>query len=168
MGTAPPATAAPPQTSMPGAQPSPAAQPAPMGPAGLRFEPAALSQAVGSTFVVNIVLSGAQDIASLPLQVSYNPSVLALVNLSDGGLLSKDGQPVALVHRDDPATGTLIMSASRPPNSPGVGGEGAVFTLTFLAKAKGQSQLTISRPGARDSRMAPVPLNMAAASVNVQ
>ena len=118
--------------------------------------------------MVNIVLTGGQDISSLPLQVSYNPSVLALVNISDGGLLSKDGQPVALVHRDDPATGTLIVSVSRPPNSPGISGDGAVFTLTFLAKAKGQSALSISRPGARDSKMAPVTLTTAAATVSVQ
>ncbi|HYX67962.1 MAG TPA: cohesin domain-containing protein [Terriglobales bacterium] len=151
-----------------GPQPQPSTQPGPTGAGSLRFDPPALSQAVGSTFVVNIMLTGGQDIASLPLQVSYDPNVLALVNLSDGGLLSKDGQPVALVHRDDPATGTLIMSASRPPNSAGVSGDGTVFTLTFLAKAKGQSALSISRPGARDSKMAPVPLTTATASVTVQ
>lgn len=165
----------------PATQPSPAAaapspaqpqasagQPGPTTSPSLRFDPPALTQAAGSTFVVNIVLTGGQDISSVPLQVSYNPSVLALVNLSDGGLLSKDGQPVALVHRDDAATGTLIMSASRPPNSPGISGDGAVFTLTFLAKAKGQSGLSISRPGARDAKMMPVTVTASGATVTVQ
>jgi len=158
-----------PATAPPSSQPAgPAGAPGPMAVPTLHFDPPALTQAAGSTFVVNIVLTGGQDISAVPLQVSYNPNVLALVNLSDGGLLSKDGQPVALVHRDDAATGTLIMSASRPPNFPGVSGDGAVFALTFLAKAKGQSPLTISRPGARDSKMAPVQVTTAGATVTVQ
>jgi len=33
---------------------------------------------------------------------------------------------VALVHRDDPATGTLQITATRPPGAGGVSGQGAV------------------------------------------
>ncbi len=76
----------------------------------------------------------------MPLQVSYDPKILQLVNVSNGTLLSQDGQAVALVHRDDDQTGTLQITATRPPGASGVSGQGSVVTLTFLAKASGPVQ----------------------------
>ena len=65
------------------------------------------------------MLKGAQNVYSVPLQVSYNPKVLQVVNVSNGGLLSQDGQVVALVHRDDDSTGALQITATRPPGANG-------------------------------------------------
>src|SRR5262249_13676870 len=84
------------------------------GNAVLSFEPANIVQPVGATFMVNLAMSGAQNIFSVPLQLKYDPAVLQLVNISNGGFLGKDGQTVALVHRDDPAAGTIQMTATRP------------------------------------------------------
>src|SRR5208282_3142871 len=90
------------------------------------FDPATLSQAKGSTFTVNVLLTGGQNVYSVPVQLSYDPNQLQVVNVSNGGFLSQDGQAVALVHRDDPATGTLQITATRPPGAGGVSGQGAV------------------------------------------
>ncbi len=68
------------------------------------FDPPALNQAKGSTFTVNVMLSGGQNVYSVPVQLNYDPNQLQVVNVSNGGFLSQDGQIVALVHRDDPAT----------------------------------------------------------------
>ena len=83
----------------PAAQAPPQAAP---GAASFAFDPASVTQPTGSTFAVNVLLRGAQNVYSVPLQVSYDPNVLQVVNVSNGGLLSQDGQAVALVHRDDP------------------------------------------------------------------
>jgi len=104
----------------------------------------------------------------VPLQVSYDPKILQVVNVSNGGLLSQDGQPVALVHRDDDATGALQVTATRPPGASGISGQGTVITLTFLAKGSGQSALTISKGGARDPAMQAMPVAGAVATVTVQ
>ncbi|MCI0355524.1 MAG: cohesin domain-containing protein [Acidobacteria bacterium] len=143
------------------AAPPPAAttQPAPAAPSEVRlgFDPAAISQPVGGSFVVNVTLAGAQNVHSVTTQVTYDPAALQLVNISNGGFLSRDGQAVALVHRDDPSSGTLQMTATRPPGSGGSSGDGNVFTLTFVARAPGQSSLGIARPSARDASLNPVP-----------
>ena len=81
------------------------------------------------------MLKGAQNVYSVPLQVSYDPKILQVVNVSNGGLLSQDGQIVGIVHRDDDSTGALQISATRPPGATGVSGQGTVVTLTFMAKA---------------------------------
>ncbi len=119
----------------------------------ISFEPATINQKVGSTFAINVMLSGAQNISSVPVQVIYDSSMLQLVNVSNGDLLSKDGQAVALVHREDTKAGTIQMTASRPPSTPGVSGNGSVFTLTFLAAKSGQATLSINRAVLRDAAM---------------
>lgn len=151
--------------------PTPPAQGAPptaAGAASFIFDPATLTQAPGSTFTVNVMLRGAQNVYSVPLQVSYDPKILQVVNVSNGGLLSQDGQPVALVHRDDDTAGTLQITATRPPGATGVSGQGAVVTLTFMAKGSGQSTLAISKGGARDPAMQALPVAGAVATVTVQ
>jgi general secretion pathway protein D len=152
------------------AQPGPARPSVPVsaGGASFLFDPGAITQAKGATFTVNILISGAQNVYSVPLQLNYDPNKLQLMNVSNGGFLSQDGQTVALVHREDETTGTLQITATRPPNSGGVSGQGSVVTLTFMAKASGQSPLTITRGGARDPAMQAITVNGAQAVVNIQ
>jgi general secretion pathway protein D len=137
------------------------------GAASFSFDPPTITQPVGSSVAVNVLLSGSQNVYSVPLQVTYDPKVLQVVNVSNGGFLSQDGQAVALVHRDD-GNGTLQITATRPPGSGGVSGQGSVVTLTFMAKTAGQSALTISKGGARDPGMQPLPVAGAVANVVIQ
>jgi len=148
------------------ARPTPSV--APVTGASFLFDPGAITAAKAQTFTVNILISGAQNVYSVPLQLNYDPSKLQLMNVSNGGFLSQDGQTVALVHREDETTGTLQITATRPPNSGGVSGQGSVVTLTFMAKASGQSPLTITRGGARDPSMQAITVNGAQAVVTIQ
>lgn len=158
----------------PQAIPTPQAEtPAPtMGPQGagavLSFDPPTVDQAPGTTFAVNVSVTGAQNVYSIPAQVKYDPKTLELVNVSSGSFLSKDGQAVALVNRNDPMTGTLNVTATRPPGAGGVSGDGQVFTLTFMAKTSGQSNLTIGRAQMRDPANQAMPASGAQAVVTVK
>jgi len=136
--------------------------------ASFMFDPPSLSPAKGSTFTVNVMVTGGQNVYSVPVQLSYDPNQLQVLNVSNGGFLSQDGQTVALAFRDDPASGTLQITASRPPGAGAVSGQGAVVTLTMMAKSPGQSALVITRGGARDPSMQPIPMNGAEAAVSIQ
>src|SRR5229473_3589389 len=153
-----PPAAQPPASQTPSIQPLTNQTPSPTGTPGqanFLFDPGQITATKGSTFVVNLLLSGAQNVYSVPVQMNYDPAKLQLVNVSNGGFLSQDGQAVALVHREDETTGTLQITATRPPGSGGVSGQGAVVTMTFQAKASGQTPLTITRGGARDPGQQP-------------
>src|SRR5437763_2486993 len=113
-------TPAPTQPAPPPPQTPPPSQGSAAGNASFVFDPANITQPAGSTFAVNVLLTGAQNVYSVPLQVSYDPKVLQVVNVSNGGLLSQDGQSVALVHRDDDQSGALQITATRPPGSAGI------------------------------------------------
>jgi len=147
-----------------------AAQPAqsPAGPASFLFDPPTLQAVKGNTFAVNLLISGAQNVYSVPVQVNYDPKMLQLVNVSNGGFLSQDGQVVTIVHREDEMIGQSQITASRPSGAGGVSGQGCVVTLTFQAKASGQTPLTITRGGARDPGLQAITVNGAQASVTVQ
>jgi general secretion pathway protein D len=164
------AQAAVPQPATP--MPQPASPPAslpttPSGSIAFTFDPQTVSQTTGSTFPLSVDLTGGHDVFSVPLQINYDPKLLQLVNVSNGSFLSQDGQPVALVHRDDTATGMLQVTATRPPASGGASGQGTVITLTFLAKAPGQGTVAITRPGARNSMGQVLPASGGQASVIV-
>jgi general secretion pathway protein D len=135
-------------------------------PASFAFDPPAITQHAGSTFTVNVLLNGAQNVYSVPLQLSFDPKLLQVVNVSNGTLLAQDGQIVTVTHRED--DGTMQVTATRPPGASGVSGQGPVVTLTFMAKAAGQGSLTIARGGARDPAMQALPVNGAAATVTIQ
>jgi general secretion pathway protein D len=148
--------------------PSGAPNPSAARPASFLFDPPTIQAAKGNTFVVNLLLSGAQNVHTVPVQLDYDPKLLQLVNVVNGGFLSQDGQMVTLAHREDDAKGESTITASRPSGAGGVSGQGAVVTITFQAKAGGQTPLTITRGGARDPGLQQITVNGAQASVTVQ
>ena len=165
----PPQTGQPP-TANPAAQTPGIGAPGtvPSGQASLRFDPPSVTTTNGGTFTVNVTMNGGSDVASVPLQITYDPKHLSIVKIDNGDFLTKDGQPVALVHRDDTNTGTLVASAARPPGVAGVSGQGTVFAVTFVAKDKGDTVLSITRPGARNSQQQQIPVGGAQMTVKVQ
>jgi general secretion pathway protein D len=143
-----------PQIGSPATPAAPAAAPG-AGPVSFAMTPEALSPSVGATFPLVVTLNGARDVSSVPLQIQYDASKLTLVNVDSGDLLGKDGQAVALVHRDD-GPGMITIAASRPPGTAGVSGTGAVCVLSFQAKQAGESDVVITHPGALDSAQRPI------------
>jgi len=119
-------------------------------PLALNIMPPASTQAAGSTFQMAVMAANARDVFSVPMQVQFDPKVLDLVNVDAGEMLGRDGQAVAVVHRDDGA-GLVTITSSRPPNVPGVSGQGVLCTLTFKATAAGDSQVTLTKVGAKNS-----------------
>jgi general secretion pathway protein D len=134
--------------------------------ASFAFDPSNTTQHVGSTFTVNVLLNGGQNIFQVPMQISYDPKLLQVANVSNGSFLSQDGQIVTVTHRED--DGTMQVTATRPPGSAGISGQGSVVTLTFVAKAAGQASLTIARGGAKDPAMQALPVNGASAAITIQ
>jgi general secretion pathway protein D len=123
--------------------------------------------ASGATFQVPVVLNGASDVASIAIQLHYDPAKLQLVNVSGGDFLSRDGQAAPPIHTDQPA-GNLVVGISRPPGTHGVTGTGVVCVLTFQAKASGPSDLSIARASVVNSAQQQLPVASAQTSIVVK
>lgn len=149
---------------------APNAAPAAPPPGTLRFSlvPASGSSvANGTTFQLPIVITGARDIASVPLEVHYDPAKLALVNVGDGDFLGRDGQAVALVHRDD-GQGNIRVNASRPPGATGISGAGVICVLSFQTKAAGDTTINLAPPAPVTSGQQPVRADAAQTTIAVK
>jgi hypothetical protein len=132
------------------------------------MNPAQSVTTVGQTFKVDVFVSGAQDLVSVPLRIQYDQELLQVVGATDGGFLGQDGKTVEITQQDDPAKGVLQVTATRAPNSGGSSGQGAVFAITFMAKAEGEATLSIIRAGVRDAREQGVPASGAPATVEIR
>lgn len=159
---------APPGGEAPGTPGATAAPPTPVSSSvSLQIAPPPVVPKVGSTFQVSVNLAGGQDVFSVPMQLHYDNSKLALINVDTGGFLGRDGQAIALVHRDD-GVGNVVISASRPPGVAGVTGSGTVCVLTFQANAAGDAGMQVIRASAKNSAQQAVNINATQAAVHIQ
>ena len=136
-------------------------------PVALTVVPASTSVSAGAVFQVSIDASEVRDLFAAPMQVQFDPKVLSLMNVDSGDLLGRDGQSVALVHRDE-GNGAVTISATRPPGTKGVFGKGAICTLTFKAVAPGTSAVAITRSGLKDSQQKNIASTSGQATVQVK
>ena len=144
-------------------------------PVQLNLTPEIQQAKVGSSFQIKVNLQGGKDVFSVPMQLQYDQTKLSLINVDlsggqpSGGMdfLGKDGQAVALVHRDS-GDGNVAISASRPPGASGVSGSGTVCVLTFKATAPGPAAVVITRPVVRNSAQQAIPATGSRAIVQIQ
>ena len=94
-------------------------------------------------------------------------ALLSLVNVDSGEFLGRDGQAVAVVHRDE-GNGLVTINVSRPPAVRGVDGQGSVCILTFKANAPGDTTVSLTKVGAKDSAQASLPAVGSQATVHLQ
>jgi general secretion pathway protein D len=170
-----------PGASLPGvAMNAPAATPAP-SPAGagappmqpsqgasIRFDPPTVQLSTGQSATVSVVADNVQDLFSIPVLLQYDPKVISVEEVSQGGFLSGGTQDIALVQRVDKDRGQAVISATRMPNTPGVNGTGTLFGIQIRAVGPGQTKLSIVQTNARDSAQHPIALVTGEAAIEVK
>ena len=160
----PPATGA-------GAAPNPsAAQAQPgSGVAKIRFEPQTLTLKAGQTATLGVVVENVNDLFSIPLLLQYDPKVISVEEVQHGGFLSGGGsQVIAIPWQVLKDKGQAIISATRPPSTPGVSGSGTLIGVVVKALAPGSTNLSIVQVNAKDSQQKSIPLVSSEATLQVQ
>ncbi|MBZ5699588.1 MAG: hypothetical protein LAN18_13695 [Acidobacteriia bacterium] len=149
----------------------PVATPAPAPPSQnpeLRFEPGTVTLRVGETTTIGVVVQNVQDLYSVPLLVQYDPAVVSIEDVRQGGFLSGGTQEIAIVERVDKERGQAIISATRKPNTPGVSGSGTLLGIVVRGVAAGNSQISIVQVNAKDSQQRPIRMVTGEAAIQVQ
>jgi general secretion pathway protein D len=156
----------------PGVTPTAMAQPAPAqgasAAAQLHFEPATVVLKAGDTTTLGLAVSNVHDLYSIPLMIHFDPAVVRVEEVRDGGFLSGGSQQVAVVQRIDQQQGQVIVSATRQPNTPGVNGTGTVFGFVVRAVGPGTARLQILQVNAHDSQQQTIPMVSGEATIQVQ
>ncbi len=109
-----------------------------------------------------------QDLYSIPLLLQFDPKVISIEDVRQGGFLSGGTQEIAIVERVDKERGQAIVSATRMPNTPGVSGSGTLVGIVIKGVAPGNSQLSIVQVNAKDSQQRPIQVISGEAAIHVQ
>jgi len=161
---APPSPNPGPGTSTPAAAPE-----SPSGAAAqLQFNPANVVLKQGDTTTIGLQAANIKDLFSVPLLIHYNPAVIQITEIRDGGFLSGGNQSIAVVQHIDPQRGEAVVSATRQPNTPGVSGTGTLLGLVVKAVGPGTSAIQILQVNARNSQQGMIPLVSGEATIQVQ
>ena len=162
------AAAAPGMTPTSMAQPeSAAAAQQPGAAVQLHFEPPTMAMKPGDTTTLGLAISNVNDLFSIPLMIHYDPAVIQVEEVRNGGFLSGGTQEIAIVQRIDQQKGEVVVSATRQPNTPGVSGTGTVLGLVVRAVGPGTARLEILQVNAHNSQQQPIPIVSGEATVQV-
>ena len=165
----PKAQPAPAPQAAPAAVPAPAAANAPASQnATLQFAPVTSALKPGETTTIGVTVQNVQDLYSVPMLLQFNPAVISIEDVRQGGFLSGGTQEVAIVERVDKERGQAIISATRMPNTPGVSGSGTLVGIVVKGVAPGSSQLSIVQVNAKDSQQRPIQVVTGEATIRVQ
>jgi general secretion pathway protein D len=159
------------QPPQPAAPPSaPEANSAPNGTvaAQLQFDPPSATLKPGDTTTIGLKVTNVNDLYSIPLLIHYNPAVVEIEEVRNGGFLSGGTQEIAIVQRIDSQRGEAVVSTTRNANTPGVSGTGTLFGLVVRGVGSGTSSLQILQVNARDSHQHTIPVVSGEATVQVQ
>ena len=134
---------------------------------------------------MGLAISGVHDLFSLPLLVKYNPAVIQIQDVQDGGFLSGGTEAVAIVQSINAQKGEAMISCTRrhggagAPNSAaestagaqtttGVNGSGTILGLVVRGVNSGESKIQIIEVQAQDSRQQAIPVITNEATVKVR
>jgi hypothetical protein len=116
------------------------------------FSPSPITLPQTGTATVNIVGNG-NDFYGVDLTLSFEPGAFNIREIRDGGFLSRDGQIVAFVQRQETENGTVRISLERPPGAAPVSGTGNLATLVLeRGPRRGDSTMRISDFRIRDAQ----------------
>jgi len=133
----------------------------------LQFEPSNVTLQVGQRTTLGLAVSNVNDLYSIPLLIHFDPAVVQVEEVRDGGFLSGGKQEIAIVQRIDQQQGQVIVSATRQPNTPGVNGSGTLLGLVVRAVAPGKTALQILQVNARNSQQQTIPMVSGEATIEV-
>ena len=153
--------------SMQQAQPQAAMAPQPGAAVQLHFEPSTTVLKPGDTTTLGLAISNVNDLFSIPLMIHYNPAVIQVEEVRNGGFLSGGTQEIAVVQRIDQQKGEVVVSATRQPNTPGVSGTGTVLGLVIRAVGPGTARLQILEVNAHNSQQQSIPIVSGEATIQV-
>ena len=117
-------------------------------PPGARFSfsTAATQVKVGDTFTLQLKTENIPDLAGWQSDITFDPAVLKVNNVREGNFLKQGGGRTHFLKGTiDNTEGRITDVGSARISEGGVSGEGTLLSVTFTAKANGESRLSVRK-----------------------
>ncbi|MCY3742660.1 MAG: leucine-rich repeat domain-containing protein [Candidatus Poribacteria bacterium] len=100
---------------------------------------------VGDTFTLDLSAENVFDLAGWQFDIAFDPAVLEAIEVNEGDFL-KESSGTTFFQKGtiDNATGKIIKLSSARLNEDGVAGTGTLLSVTFTAKAAGETRLSLN------------------------
>ncbi len=95
-------------------------------------------------FRISVNVRTEQEVGTMTVNLSFNPQVLKLKEVTEGGLFRQLGANVPFLRNIDNAGGSCTIAFSSPLPNKGFKGEGSLAVLVFESSAKGESSVAVS------------------------
>jgi len=109
------------------------------------LQPNMLDVAPGSALSFHIWIYGAEDVASVPFHLLFNPEVLAFQGAHEGPFLAGDGTATVFMFAGGSGGQSVVVGHSRLSRDTGANGTGELCVLNFVALAEGDPGLAFDR-----------------------
>jgi hypothetical protein len=124
--------------------------------------------ATGDVFSVDVRISDVTDLFALQFDVGFDPAILSVLNVAEGGFLPGGGATFFLPGTVDNALGSVANIADSLLGAlTGVSGSGTVATINFRALGPGDSPLVLSNLIVLDSTLLDITTGTSAGAVAV-
>ena len=111
---------------------------------GLSFSTTTTNVHVGDTFMLHLNSEKVTDLAGWQFDIVFDPTVLEALEVSEGNFLKREGGTTFFRQgRIDNAAGKITGLSSALISEKGVSGTGTLLSVTFSAKAAGETQVTL-------------------------
>jgi general secretion pathway protein D len=142
--------------------------PVPAGPPKVSFTPSAVDVQTGATVMLRLEISNGVDMFAAPFRLKFDPKVLQLKEVTNGGIIGGDGRRPIFTRNIRNDVGEAAVILNRVPGAGGVSGTGSLAMLEFQVVGRGQSKVSLQEFGLKDSKMQPIPVALPEVMVNAR
>jgi type II secretory pathway component GspD/PulD (secretin) len=143
--TVPAAPATPPAATVAGAPIAPQAVPQPASGGQILLSPPGTDFRVGAgPYTVPISITGASQVSSVSLTVTFNPAALRVRVVQEGTFMRTGGVAAAFTQQVDGAAGRVDIAVVRTGDATGVAGTGLLAAILFDAVGGGPASFTVT------------------------
>ena len=119
-------------------------EPEPMGQNFALLSPPSLDVPQGREFRLTVDLRTDNEIGNMSLTLGFDPSIVRLKDIVEGGILSQAGTRVPFMKNIDSGSGSATIGFSSPTLGRGIAGGGVLATLVFDSVSPGETTVSIT------------------------
>ncbi len=112
-------------------------------PAMLSMTPRKLTVPIGTTSIQSLFATNFQSVDNVDLVMTYDPEIVEVVDVLDGGFMGEDGTKVSFVPVWDNENGRLSITIDRKGTQKGRSGTGMLANVVFKGRAAGSTKISV-------------------------
>ncbi len=112
-------------------------------PAMLSMTPRKLTVPIGTTSIQSLFATNFQQVDNVDLVMTYDPEVVEVVDVLNGGFMGEDGTKVSFVPVWDNENGRLSITIDRKGTQKGRSGTGMLANIVFKGRSAGSTTVSV-------------------------